>query len=461
MKDLTKYQWRKLMFPGLKRWVLIILVGITVIVYGVFLLLGYHPVHVTSVLLKEMLEEAANILPYRISGIIVIVCGGLVVFIAAFKMMLSVVHAYTGQDRESIPDVLYRKRHLDKGPKVAVIGGGTGLSNLLKGLKRYTNNITAIVTVGDDGGSSGRLRQELGVLPPGDIRNCITALADEEKLVTELFRYRFEHGEGLEGHSFGNLFISAVCAITNGDMLEATRVASRVLNSCGQVLPSSLTGMTLVAEMADGSTIKGESQIPKADGKIARVHCEPNCPAACAEALEAILDADLIILGPGSLYTSIIPNLLIQGIPEAIRNSSADKIYVCNVMTQKGETTDYSVSDHVEALLNHSGTPCDQGFKLVEAVLINDQLPSVDSNYPARPVRFDPERLKEFGVFPVRRPLVSQNAAGHHDPEKLAKVVMLWFIRQGRRPRTPPPAKTAAEPSNSSPPPKQRAASFM
>ncbi len=233
MKNSLNYRFRSLMLPGLKRWIAIIFFGIAAIVLGVFLLLGYHPITVTGQFLRDLMEHAADVLPHRISGIIGIIGGAILICLAFARMTLLLLGAYLPSDRESIPDVLYRKRHLERGPKVVVVGGGTGLSNLLKGIKSYTNNITAIVTVGDDGGSSGRLSQELGVLPPGDIRNCITALADEEKLVTELFRYRFGSGKGLEGHNFGNLFLAAIWDITKGDMLEAVRVASRVLNSCG------------------------------------------------------------------------------------------------------------------------------------------------------------------------------------------------------------------------------------
>jgi hypothetical protein len=228
-----KYRLLSFMLPGLKRWILFILIGIAFIVFGVFLLLGYHPIMVSGLFLHDLIQDATHVLPHRISGIIVITGGALVVIIAIARMTISVLGAYLPDDRESIPDVLFRRQLLGRGPKVVVIGGGTGLSTLLKGIKNYTNNITAIVTVGDDGGSSGRLRQELGVLPPGDIRNCITALADEEKLVTELFRYRFHSGQGLEGHSFGNLFLTAIYEITHGDMVQAVKVAGRILNSRG------------------------------------------------------------------------------------------------------------------------------------------------------------------------------------------------------------------------------------
>lgn len=435
MKGSMNSKIARMMLPGLKRWIVIILAGITVIVVGIFLFLGYHPVHVTTMLLRETLEQAAELVPHKASGIIVIVGGALIVCIAMYRMTMNVVGAYLPNDRESIPDVLYRKRHLARGPRVVVIGGGTGLSNLLRGIKMFTNNITAIVTVGDDGGSSGRLRQGYGVLPPGDLRNCITALADEEGLVTDLFRYRFDSGEGLEGHSFGNLFLTAVCAITNGDMLEATRVASRVLNSCGQVLPSTLVNCTLVAEMEDGTTVEGESHITEAGGKIKTLSLNPQKPKATPEAIEAIHGADLIILGPGSLYTSIIPNLLVEGIPQAIRDSNADKIYVTNVLTQLGETTGYSVGDHIEAILSHTATPTSLGYRLMEAVLVNEQTPQLEGQIPpnVKPVALDADRVRELGVVVVKRSLLSQKTIGHHDSDKLAKTIMLWHMRHGRK----------------------------
>jgi uncharacterized cofD-like protein len=435
MKGSWDYRIGRLMLPGLKRWILIVLCGILSIVLGVLLLLGYHPITVTGAFIRDVMEDAVHVLPHRISGIIVISAGGLVVCMAIARITMSVLGAYLPTDRESIPDVLYRRRHLDHGPRVVVVGGGTGLSTLLRGLKNFTNNITAVVTVGDDGGSSGRLRQELGVLPPGDIRNCITALADEDKLVTELFRYRFESGEGLEGHSFGNLFLTALCSLTKGDMLEAVRVASRVLNSCGQVLPSSLSNVTLIAEMEDGRTVRGESQIPHANGRIKKMHCEPAVPRAIPEAIMSIMQADLVVLGPGSLYTSVIPNLLVQGIADAIRQTAARRIYVCNVMTQVGETSNYSVADHVQALLVHAGCPLGAGYKFIDAVLVNDEEPAVKPDSPVSAVRFDPERLRDLGVRVVKRPLLSHEATGHHDAIRLARALMFWFFRQKKRKR--------------------------
>lgn len=433
-KDPLDRRIKTLMLPGLKRWIVFIVFGVGIIIFGVALLLGYHPIFNSVNFVEDVFSYVTAVLPHRISGVMAIVAGGLFLFWAISKMTQSVLGAYLPEDRESIPDVLYRRRHLASGPRVVVIGGGTGLANLLKGLKGFTNNITAIVTVGDDGGSSGRLREELGVLPPGDIRNCITALADEEKLVTELFRYRFEAGDGLEGHSFGNLFLTALCSITKGDMLEAVRVASRVLNSCGQVLPSTLSNIVLVADFADGQQVRGESRIPEANGKILRMRCEPENPDATPEAIEAIMSAELIVLGPGSLYTSVIPNFLIRGIPEAVRDSPARKIYVCNVMTQQGETTGYSVSDHVEALLKHAGASPRAGYKYINAVLVNDEESTTqvdDVHYGiCAPVRYDPDRLRELNVIPVKRAIMSATLTGHHDPNKLARHIMLWYHRK-------------------------------
>lgn len=432
MKRSLDYRLKSLLLPGLKRWIGTICIGITVIIFGVLLLVGVHPVDATLSLIKEILEHATEVIPHRKSGIIVIVGGGLMCAFALYMMVRSVLTAYMPADRESIPDVLYKRRHLDRGARVVVVGGGTGLSTLLRGLKNFTSNITAIVTVGDDGGSSGRLRMALGVVPPGDLRNCITALADEDKLVTELFNYRFESGEGLQGHNFGNLFLTAVYNMTHGDILEAARLASRVLNSRGTVLPSTLSGIQLVAEMEDGSVIKGESQIPGAQGKIKKLSFEPDGVRPTPDAIEAILNAELIVLGPGSLYTSIIPNLLIPGIADAIKQSQARKIYVVNVVTQLGETTGYSVADHLEALFKHAGIAQEDAPKFIEAVLVNERTPNIPDDSTATAVPFDGERVRNMNIKVVHRPLVTEASQGHHDPMKLAKVLMVWFLREKR-----------------------------
>ncbi len=427
---------KRLTLPGLKRYILFVLLGVLVIVLGVLLLLGFHPITLTGVFIREILEHAADVLPHRISGILAISVGAVLISVAFARTLTYVVASYLPEDRESIPDILLRRAQLETGPRIVVIGGGTGLANLLKGLKVYTNNLTAIVTVGDDGGSSGRLREEMGVLPPGDIRNCITALADEEKLVTELFRYRFQTGQGLEGHSFGNLFLTALCEITHGDMLQAVKVASRVLNSRGQVLPSTLNSITLVAQLEDGREVRGESHIAEANGHIARMACDPANPEPAPDAIDVIMNADLVVLGPGSLYTSIIPNLLVQGISEAIRQTSARRIYVCNVMTEPGETTGYTVGDHVEALLEHSSCAVGEGYKFVDAVLVNEDIPE-EGSPDASPnfVTYDPNHVRDLGVRPIKRNVVSHDNPSQHDATQLAEALIFWYSRRKRNKR--------------------------
>lgn len=329
----------------------------------------------------------------------------------------------------------YARRH---GPKIAAIGGGTGLSTLLRGIKEYTENLTAIVTVADDGGSSGRLRKEMGILPPGDIRNCLVALADAEPLMQRLFQYRFGENDPpeLAGHSFGNLFIAAMCSIT-GDFEVAVKESSRVLAVRGRVLPSTLDDVVLCAELDDGSVVRGESFIPRCGRAIRRVFLEPADAKALSEAVEAIEDADMIILGPGSLFTSVIPNLLVRGITEAIRESPATKAYVCNVMTQPGETDGYTASDHVRAILEHVGDG------VIDYVIVNQgEVPrSLQERYRMEgsfPVVPDVERLSSLGIEFIGGDFVSENNLARHDPAKLARSVMeLSRKRPGTRGRAP------------------------
>ena len=268
-----------------------------------------------------------------------------------WKLNTSLLSAFVSPPSdESIVDTIYNYRYLARGPKIVAIGGGTGLPVLLRGLKEYTSNLTAIVTVADDGGCSGRLRRELGVLPPGDVRNCIAALAEAEPLMTRLFQYRFNEGAGLEGHSFGNLFIVAMSDVT-GNFEEAVRETSRVLAVRGQILPSTLCARHACARTEDGEMISGESSITERGTRIEEIFLEPANVQANPEAIRAILEADLIVCGPGSLLTSVLPNLLVDGIRQALAISQATKVYVCNVATQHGETDDFSVSDHFETLV--------------------------------------------------------------------------------------------------------------
>jgi uncharacterized cofD-like protein len=310
-----------------------------------------------------------------------------------------------------------------------VIGGGTGLSNLLRGMKQYSSNITAIVTVADDGGSSGRLRREMGVLPPGDIRNCLSALADEEKLLTELFQYRFEAGSGLAGHSFGNLFLTVMNEIT-GDLEQAIAASSKVLAVRGQVLPSTSMDVQLWAELSDGRRIVGESKITEARGRIVHIGCLPPNPPALPKAIKAIEEADYIVMGPGSLYTSIIPNLLVPDLVKAIAAQRVPRIYVCNIMTEPGETDGFSVSDHIRAI----DSAC--GCYLFDAVLVQKVMPSdpVISHYAKAGV--GPVLLDRTAILDSGRRIIAANVMEEgddftvrHHSQRLARVLLRWYSR--------------------------------
>ena len=418
------------LIPGLqvKRWLFLVLVGAVFIALGLAILFDAKPIS----FIMDMVKVLAGILPSAVSGLILLGFGGILFLKGWLNANSSVLQGIDTKDQGHVLERLYRRRMLDKGPKIVAIGGGTGLSTILKGLKHITNNLTAIVTVGDDGGSSGRLRKEFGVLPPGDIRNCIAALASEEDLVTKLFQYRFKVGNGLEGHSFGNLFLSALCNIT-GDMMSAVIESSKVLAIRGKVLPATLDDMRLVAQMEDGRVIYGESQIPEAKGKIHRLYCEPSRPRALPAALKAIKEADIIIMGPGSLYTSIIPNLLIRDISQAISKSHAHKAYICNIMTQPGETDFFSVSDHIKTILTHAGYA-----NIIDAVIINDSLPSnLASKYSgSSPVVIDVENIKKMGIKIINARLIEENEQGlvRHSPKRLARVVYKWYRHITLRP---------------------------
>lgn len=306
-------------------------------------------------------------------------------------------------------------------PRVVVIGGGTGLSVMLRGLKEQPVEITAIVTVADDGGSSGRLREELDMPPPGDIRNVISALATSEPLLSELLQYRFTNGTGLAGHSLGNLILAALKDIT-GDFVAGVRELSRVLAVRGTVLPASKDNLVLVAEMDDGSIIEGESKIGNSGGKVRRVFLKPPDVSPLPEAIAAIEAADVIVLGPGSLYTSIIPNLLVPGIVEAIQASRAVKVYICNVMTQPGETNGYTASDHVQAIMNHAGG------KLFDYTILNkSDIPhAVRSQYAekgADVVHLDLDALQSLGLHLIIDDLVTFQGVLRHNAHKLSEHI--------------------------------------
>jgi uncharacterized cofD-like protein len=327
---------------------------------------------------------------------------------------------------EDLADVYYRHRTMQKGPKIVSLGGGTGLSALLRGIKAYTANLTAIVTVADDGGSSGKLREQYRILPPGDFRQCLTALAETEPLMTELFQHRFSQG-ALDGHAFGNLFIMAMAEIT-GDFEHALRESGKVLAVRGTILPSTVQDVTLVAELVDGQEAVGESRIPLSMMPIRHVYLEPRHVMINPEAEQAILDAELITVGPGSLFTSILPNLLVEGMVSTLKKAKAPKVYICNVATQRGETDAFTVADHLEALENHVGGD------VFDYVLVNSNLnfalPPSAQAAGARIVTFDRDRVVKHGVRVVMSDVVDESLSTHHDPAKLSRAVMKQVFRK-------------------------------
>lgn len=438
----SDYSGLKWLYPGMriKRWFFLAFLGTVLVALGLLLVLFAGHLSTWTAALRTA-GRLVRWLPARPStaatGLMVLAGGFLLVFLGLRNAIQSVVQAVRpGQGRDLVSAV-YARRQQERGPRLVGLGGGTGLGTLLRGLKSHTAHLTAVVTVADNGGSSGRLRTEMGILPPGDVRMCLVALADTEPLMERLFQYRFHQaGEGLAGHNFGNLFIAALTAIT-GDFERAIKESSKVLAVQGQVLPSTLQNVVLRAELEDGRVVVGESDIPLARGRIRRVTLEPPDAQALPEALAAVEAAEVIILGPGSLYTSVIPNLLVGGMAEAIRRSPAVKVYVCNVMSQPGETDGYTVSDHVRAVLDHAG-PGVIDYVLVNTSEVPPPLLRKYQEQGAAPVAYDSERLAELGVIPVTGDLASLTDLVRHDPERLARAILAlsgakWKRRAGGR----------------------------
>lgn len=417
----------KWLYPGMrfKRWLLLFAAGVFLVSLGLALVFNYKYL--------DQIEEAIFRFVYMwrgsydytataLVGAAVVLIGLAIMLVATRFVIRSVILVLLPENSGNLVDLIYEKRKLGRGPSIVVIGGGHGLSVLLRGIKEATSNVTAIVTVADDGGSSGRLREELGIIPPGDLRNCLVALADTEPLMEKLFQYRFGGESALAGHSFGNLFIAAMNEVT-GDMETALVEASKVLAVKGRVLPSSKEHVRLDAVMEDGTVVEGESHIPEAKKRIRRVRLFPEHAEAVGAALEAIRTADAVILGPGSLYTSILPNLLVNGMAETLRRSRAVKIYICNVMTQPGETDGYTASMHVKAILEHAGKGVID-YVLVHSGVISDAMRESYAAKGSYPVRVDREALNRLGVGFVQADIMSSSDAGHHDPVKLREAVM-------------------------------------
>jgi uncharacterized cofD-like protein len=405
---------------GVKRWFFFVLAGITFIGVGLaLLLLPLYRIEAVSPTLLTILDVLSlRFLPRPLRILIFSGIGIGLVSYGIYRFNRSLMRPFIRPGHPVVNELAnYRRR--ERGPRIVTIGGGHGLSTLLRGLKTYTRNLTAIVTVADDGGSSGRLRESFGILPPGDIRNCLAALSNDEEMLTQLFRYRFSGSSGLDGHSFGNLFITALAEIT-GSFEEAIAESGRVLSVSGRVLPSTLHDVKLVADVQlpnvpNQVRVLGESSIPKAAGRVRHLWLEPNDAPAFPPALRAILNADMIVVGPGSLYTSLLPNLLVQDLLGAIRASRALKIYVCNIATQSGETDLYSCADHIRALEEHVGE------HLFDIALCNDNYEG-QLNEGSQWVRVDEPASSNSRVHCAD--LLDASHPWRHDSEKLARTLI-------------------------------------
>lgn len=407
---------------GVKRWLLLMVAGTALIGLGLaIVLLDMYRAYPDSNLLYYL---SLRPFPRFLRAVILGGSGVGILLLAIWRLNRNLLAPYVRPGRP-IVEVVAEHRRLGRGPHIVAIGGGTGLSTLLRGLKAHTTNLTAIVTMADDGGSSGRLRRSLGLLPPGDLRNCLAALSDDEQLLTHLFQYRFPQGE-LGGHSFGNLFIAALAGVT-GSFEQGLLEAGRVLTVRGLVLPSTLEDVALIADKmpvqnVQAVRVRGESRIPELPGRIRRVHLEPNDPHAYPMAIRAILNAEMIVLGPGSLYTSVIPNLLVPDVVHAIRASKAFKVYVCNIAGQSGETDRYDCLDHVQAIEEHVGKD------LFEIVLAHDG-DSLGLPEGVHPVGA-PDQSLNYGR--VLADLADLEQPWRHDSARLAgKLVELLEERTG------------------------------
>jgi uncharacterized cofD-like protein len=422
---------------GVRRWLLLVFVGeLCLAVGGAFALRQlYRDTDVSGPLQAVVYVATLQFLPYVARGVILGALGAGLFVIGSLGVIRALMYPFrSADDDQPLVEVIYQKRFLARGPRIVAIGGGTGLSTLLRGLKEHTSNLTAIVTVADDGGSSGKLREQLGVPAVGDIRNCIVALADAEPLMADLLQYRFPEGERtgssddattLGGHAVGNLLIAALTAVEGGDFEEAVRKMNRVLAVRGQVLPVSSSPLVLHARLHDGTQVDGQSNIAAAIG-IERVWTTPDEVVLSEDAVQAIAEAEVIVLGPGSLFTSVLPSLLLPHICEAVLAAPALRIYACNVATQPGETTGFDLADHAEALLRHTAPG------LVDVVLANNQFGArVPLDWLGAPVRL---RWPPAGNAPPRLVLddvVDPDNAHHHDPARLAAAIMRVIEREG------------------------------
>jgi uncharacterized cofD-like protein len=425
-----KWPGLKWLYPGIgvKRWVLALLGGITALSMGLAYVLV--AIYRAQPLPELFYYITLQFIPRLVRAILFVGIGATFVAIALYYLNRSLLSVMLADKPCGPGEASAQPAERMQGPRIVTVGGGHGLSTLLRGLKNHTSSLTAIVTVADDGGSSGVLREQLGLLPPGDLRDCIAALADAEPLMTELLQYRFGQGSGLNGHSFGNLFIAAMAGIT-GNFDSAISGASRVLAVRGRILPSALEDVTLCAEVrergdphAESSLVQGESRITATGGVIERMYLQPSHVRGNPQAIRALLHADMIVLGPGSLYTSVLPNLLVEDISNAIRASQALKVYVGNVATQPGETDDFTLGDHVQALAEHLGADfCSYVLGNANTAF---ELPAASGSVMVKP-QYD--NVHDCQV--VLEDLVDRELPWRHDPLKLATALMRLYYAYG------------------------------
>lgn len=422
----------KWMYPGIKvkRWLLLFSVGVIAASVGIAIVFNYKYAGNLEEAIFRMVYLTTGKYYYAVTTIagVAVIAGGLVVMTLATRQIIaSVISVLIPEGSDRLIELIFQKRKLNRGPAVTVIGGGTGLSVLLRGIKSVTGNITAIVTVADDGGSSGRLREDFDMIPPGDLRNCLVALADTEPLMEKLFQHRFGGNGDLAGHNFGNLFIAAMTEVL-GDVEKALKESSKVLAVRGRVLPATIQKVKLWARMKDGSVVEGESKIPLTKKGIDRVYLQPEDIMPVESALEAIRDADAVILGPGSLYTSVLPNLLIKGMADTLRQSQAVKIYICNVMTQPGETDGYSASDHVKAIFDHVG-PGVIDYVVVNTHHVTMNLQEKYACQGAYPVKVDADVIEAMGIKVFKADVISETNWVRHDPLKLSRTIVSMIYK--------------------------------
>ena len=422
------------LLPGLviKRWMITSGIGVITSLLGIAIWTNLRPLYWLIEIFFWVMNSITSILPVSLLGPIVLLIGILLIGVGQNRSINSIQKALVPQKDTFLVDALRVKSKLSKGPNIVAIGGGTGLSTLLKGLKNYSSNISAIVTVTDDGGSSGVLRKQLGVQPPGDIRNCLAALSNEEPMLTRLFQYRFSRGDGLEGHTFGNLFLSALTTIT-GSLERAVQASSKVLSVQGQVIPATGIDVMLWAELVSGEKIFGESLISKSMQPINRIGCIPENPPALPAALEAIREADLIVLGPGSLFTSLLPNLLVPEIVEALLKNKSPKIYISNLMTQPGETDGLDVFQHIKSierqLFNFGVNTRIFNSILSQGEFERSSLIDYYRSRGAEPVICNKGRLISDGYDVLQAPLYSKKITPtlRHDSRRLARAVIAMY----------------------------------